>query len=242
MKKFFYQQVFNLTSFFKPITRVRLAIKLIDNHLKSIDSVAGYKLRRHLLDKYTKSYPRLYSHEATRIYGFYDLFKELKNVPGDLVECGVGRGRFFTIFAFANQYHKLNKALYGFDSFSGFPISSAQDYGTRVKKEEKITGWDDVAPEMIYHVLENDIDAEGSKSLLERDNVKNIKLVPGFFDQTLKDNLPDQIAFLHLDADLYQSTVDILVHCLPRMSAGSIMVFDELHEKRKVARSAAGSG
>lgn len=233
MKKLFYRTLLKIIKRFKPQTQLRLGMRLLDDHIRANDPLEAYKLRRHLLDKYTKSYPTLYSHEATRIYGFFDLFKDLKSVPGDLVECGVGRGRFLTIFAFANQFFQMNRDLYGFDSFQGFPVASKQDFGTRVKKEEKITGWDDVTPELIYHILGHDLDAEGSKSTLDEQGVKRVKLIPGYFNETLERNLPERIAFLHLDADLYQSTVDVLQACLPRMSHGGVLVFDELHEEEK---------
>ncbi|MBL7860723.1 MAG: class I SAM-dependent methyltransferase [Cyclobacteriaceae bacterium] len=173
----------------------------------------------------------LYSHEVIRIHGFVSLLASLDKVQGDIVECGVGRGRFLTVFVYANTFYKLNKKVYGFDSFEGFPVASPEDFGTRVVKTEKISGWDDVTPEMIQYVVQSDQDGEGSRSI--GNSVKDVILVKGFFNQTLSYNLPDKIAFLHLDADLYESTRDALTHCLPRMVKGSIIVFDELHEKEK---------
>ena len=232
MKAFFYRQFLNLSKVFSPEIRLNLGLRLITEYLKDHSSVKGYEVRRRILDRFLKSYPVLYSHEAARVYGFFELLKGLKQVPGDLVECGVGRGRFLTIFAFANDFFELDKTVYGFDSFSGFPIASEEDFGTRVKHKEKISGWDDVEMEMIHHVLNHDVDAEGSKSLTQG-NSDSVKLIKGYFCDTLGDNLPAKIAFLHLDADLYQSTVDVLNACIPKMASGSVIVFDELHETEK---------
>jgi len=60
----------------------------------------------------------------------------------------------------------------------------------------------------------------------------NIKLYKGWFNETLPAFLeqhPDQIAFLHLDADLYSSTAYVLEQLENRLVTGSFVVFDELH-------------
>ena len=233
MKKFIYSQLLKVIKKLKPKTQLSLAQRLISDQLAVVNSVEGYKIRRHLLDKYLKSYPTLYSHEAARIHGFFDLLESIKQVPGDLVECGVGRGRFLSIFCYANSLFQLNRKVYGFDSFTGFPVASEKDLGSRVQKLEKISGWDDFGPELIRYVISNDLDCEGSSSLLDEQSIESVRLIPGFFKDTLDKHLPDQIAFLHLDADLYESTIDILENSLPRMSKGGVMVLDELHETEK---------
>ena len=60
----------------------------------------------------------------------------------------------------------------------------------------------------------------------------NIKLHKGLFNETLPGFLaehPEQIAFLHLDADLYSSTAYVLEQLEHRLVPGSFVVFDELH-------------
>lgn len=214
------------------ITQENLALRILERNLHAKNSVEGYKLRKRLQTRFLKSYPLLHSHEAQRIYGFFHLLSQLKDVEGDLVECGVGRGRFFSIFVFANQYFNLDRTIYGFDSFEGFPVANEKDIGTRVQKIEKISGWDNVQPEMVQYVIDSDADGEGSISLL-KDQKPKLKIIKGFFNDTLIGNLPNKISFLHLDADLYISTKDPLKQCLPRMNSGGIIIFDELHEEVK---------
>ncbi|QXG74589.1 class I SAM-dependent methyltransferase [Modestobacter sp. L9-4] len=61
-------------------------------------------------------------------------------------------------------------------------------------------------------------------------DVPGAELVVGLFDQTLPGFLAthdEPVAFLHLDADLYSSTVTVLTALAPRMRAGTVLLFDE---------------
>lgn len=61
-------------------------------------------------------------------------------------------------------------------------------------------------------------------------DVAGAELIVGLFNDTLADFLAkhsDPVAFLHLDADLYSSTVTVLEHVGPRLRPGSVIVFDE---------------
>lgn len=60
---------------------------------------------------------------------------------------------------------------------------------------------------------------------------ENVTLVPGFFNDTLPEWLrsADQdVAFLHIDADLYSSAKLVLDALNDRLHPGAIVVFDEL--------------
>ncbi|WIX98323.1 class I SAM-dependent methyltransferase [Amycolatopsis mongoliensis] len=60
--------------------------------------------------------------------------------------------------------------------------------------------------------------------------VDGAELVIGWFADTLGgflDDHPGEVAFLHLDADLYSSTKTVLDHVGPRLRPGSVVVFDE---------------
>ena len=56
------------------------------------------------------------------------------------------------------------------------------------------------------------------------------ELVVGWFDDTLPGFLADhqdEVAFLHLDADLYSSTRTVLQALRPRLRKGTVILFDE---------------
>jgi len=58
----------------------------------------------------------------------------------------------------------------------------------------------------------------------------NVTLVKGWFDKTLPEFLqthPGDVAFLHVDCDLYSSTKTIFDCLAPRIKPGTVIVFDE---------------
>jgi hypothetical protein len=61
-------------------------------------------------------------------------------------------------------------------------------------------------------------------------SVPGADLVVGWFDETLPPFLQEHagpVAFLHVDCDLYSSTVTTLDQVGPRLAAGSVILFDE---------------
>lgn len=116
-------------------------------------------------------------------------------VDGMALEFGVATGRTLTAIAAALP----DRAVYGFDVFSGLP-------------EDWRTG----APKGLF--------AQAAPT------VQGATIVQGLFDETLPSFVaehPGPVAFLHLDADLYSSTVTVLNHIGSRLVAGSIVLFDE---------------
>ena len=59
---------------------------------------------------------------------------------------------------------------------------------------------------------------------------KNVRLHRGYFEESLptwlRDN-PGQVAFIHLDCDLYSSTKTVLTLIAPRVTSGTVILFDE---------------
>jgi predicted O-methyltransferase YrrM len=95
---------------------------------------------------------------------------------------------------------RKHNLVFGFDSFQGLP----EDWRSNLPAGTFATG--------------------------QLPDVAGAELVVGWFNDTLADFLahhPDPVAFLHLDADLYSSTVTVLEHVGPRLEPGSVIVFDE---------------
>lgn len=145
---------------------------------------------------------------------FFDwVLEQVKNVPGDVVECGVGKSKTLQILSALLDARKSDRKLYGYDSFEGFPEPSEEDVSPRnlQKGERKIER------EKVYE-------------LFEKQNLTMPILIKGFFSNTLP-NAHHTIALLHLDVDIYQSYMDCLTYLWDQVSEGGIIIFDEYKHK-----------
>jgi hypothetical protein len=118
---------------------------------------------------------------------------------GTVLEFGVATGR--TLNQFAHWFP--NKPVHGFDGFVGLP----EDWTSRMRK-----------------------------GFFARKNLPRVKpncqLWVGWFDQTLPGfkqqvQQDDPIALLHVDCDLYSSTVTILTELSDNIVPGTVIIFDE---------------
>jgi hypothetical protein len=98
-----------------------------------------------------------------------------------------------------------DKRIFGFDSFEGLK----EDFpGTPFRKGS--FGLGGMTPKVL----------------------PNVTLVKGWFDETVPKFLlqhPEPIAYLHLDADTYETTALILDLLQRRIRTGTVIVFDEYH-------------
>lgn len=145
----------------------------------------------------------------------YDLVKDLK---GDIVECGVGYGHSFFKLCCLAYYENKGRKVYGFDSFQGFPEPSNED---RSPRNPQKGDWDVATVETIEKLL---IEAGRIDSQFV-DN--NVKLVKGFFEESLNMFGGESIAILHLDVDLYKSYKVALEYFWPMVEKGGVVLFDE---------------
>lgn len=145
------------------------------------------------------------------------LFSNIQEVEGDIVECGVGWARTFSILACLVKAEGKNRMLYGFDSFEGFPDPSPEDRSPRNPKRGE---WKVIGQENVKRIL-------SSVGLDEAFINSNIKIKKGFFEDTLKNSDVQKIAFLHLDVDLYNSYKVCLEELFPKMARGGVVLFDE---------------
>jgi hypothetical protein len=106
----------------------------------------------------------------------------------------------------ANYFAKhLNNEIWGFDSFEGLQ----EDWvGTAIPK--------------------GTLDLKGRLPKVR----SNVRLIKGWFDETLPDFLrqhPHNISLLHLDCDSYVPTRYVLNECKTRLTADTIIILDDYH-------------
>jgi len=155
-------------------------------------------------------YEKVRHHTLVDIYRCHELWtlaKQASRIEGDILEVGVWRGGTGAILAEAVR-HQSAKTVFLADTFAG--VVKAGENDTAYKGGEH----SDTSMEIVMELT----------SALSLTNTKILKRI--FPDET-QENIPGKIALLHCDVDVYSSSKDIVEWCLPRLSIGSILVFDD---------------
>lgn len=140
-------------------------------------------------------------------------------LDGLWLEFGVFTGRSIEQFS-----RKAPNNIYGFDCFEGLP-----EY------------WDENNPKGCYGlggnippgyiVGENHSMFNTSLPTNWKPWPENVKLIKGYFEDTLPlflKKFSGDVAFVHIDGDLYSSAKTVLENLKPRFKKGSIILFDEI--------------
>lgn len=155
-----------------------------------------------------------------KLLSHYEIYKKTIGIPGDIVECGIFRGKsFFQMAGFRDVVENpYSRKLIGFDIFGMFPPTNFE--------EDK-------------QILQDFIDASGGESIsidemhtaLKAKDVKNYELVKGDINQTVpqycKDHPELRISLLHIDVDVYEPCVTILENLYERVTGGGIIMLDD---------------
>jgi len=127
-------------------------------------------------------------------------------IPGDVAEFGVHRGHTAASIDRVLAQDAPDKKLYLFDSYEGMPeishhLDSAWEPGDLASPVEDV----------------QELFADSGR----------VKIVKGFFSETLSQYPDLRFSFCHVDADLYTSVKECIEYILPRLSPGGIIVFDD---------------
>lgn len=137
-------------------------------------------------------------------YGKFCLDKVV--VDGLWLEFGVATGAT-SEFIINNKNN--DKILYGFDWFKGLP-EEWKISDKNIKKKGELFG---------------------SRFNVEP-NINGLKIINGLFEETLGtffEKNTENIAYMHIDCDLYSSTKTILKHAKSAIVPGTIIMFDEFY-------------
>ncbi|GGD72519.1 class I SAM-dependent methyltransferase [Lacimicrobium alkaliphilum] len=164
----------------------------------------------------------------SRILYYADLYQKLLNVPGVICEFGVQWGATLSQLISLRGIHEpynYSRVIYGFDTFEGFSQVDdvrdgvhleAGDYSTELGYEKKL--------DKILTLQE---------SLSPLSHMRKFELIKGDAAATIQPWLERNphaiIAMAIFDMDIYKPTKAVLEAILPRLTKGSILVFDELN-------------
>ena len=136
-----------------------------------------------------------------------------KGIEGDFVELGCFKGGSAAYINNIIQRHDSDAGLWLYDSFSGLPEWTVPDHGSHQI----------VAPGQIA-ATQNDVVTTFEVTDV---SMENVEIIPGWFEDLEPDDLPSQIAFAHLDGDLYRSIRVSLELIYGRMSDGAVCLIDD---------------
>jgi hypothetical protein len=132
------------------------------------------------------------------------LRREALDGPIDYLEFGVSRGDSIRWWVENNRHPE--SSFIGFDSFEGLPEEWAGQPAGAFSTDGQVPLIDDARCHFVKGLFQESL--------------------PGWLDGR---EFPRRTV-VHLDADLYTSTLVVLTQCLPRLNAGSILIFDEFHD------------
>ena len=167
--------------------------------------------------------------ELKRYLFFADLYQQIVNVPGVIVEFGCRWGQNLAVMqslrSILEPYHH-RRMIVGFDTFEGFAGVSEQD-GTadavRLGAYSVVDGYEERLERILFL-------KESQSPLAE---VKKFRIIKGRAEEQfaayLEEHPETVVALAYFDMDLYQPTADCLKLLQGRLTQGSIVGFDELN-------------
>ncbi len=138
------------------------------------------------------------------------------DIPGDFIETGVWRGGSCILMrGILKAYGDTQRSVWVADSFQGLP-----------------------EPDIDRHPIDAPWLNNAGKLAVSQDEVRRnfalygllddqVHFLPGWFKETLPSAPFEQLALLRLDGDLYESTLDALTHCYPKLSPGGFLIVDD---------------
>jgi hypothetical protein len=163
----------------------------------------------------------------SRVIYYYELYQKILNVPGVICEFGVQWGATLALLQnLRGMYEPYNvsRKIFGFDTFEGFSALDLKDGSIPEFGDYKsLPNYEDTLEEILsIH--------EGFCPI---SHIKKYELIKGDASQTidtwLEKNPHAIVSMAIFDMDVYKPTKDVLEKIIPRLTKGSLLVFDELN-------------
>jgi len=165
-----------------------------------------------------------------RMYGLYQSVKYIveRDIPGDIVECGVWMGGSSMVAAMTlDLVGDTSRKLHLYDTFEGMTPPTEQDVNYQgvhandfLDPGDRVDGESNVWAYASLEMVRKNLDLTG----LPRDR---FHLVKGRVEDTIPGSMPAAISLLRLDTDWYESTAHELKHMFPVLSPGGALIIDD---------------
>ncbi len=157
-----------------------------------------------------------------RGYAVYQAVRYIaeRNIPGDIVECGVWKGGGCMLMAHTlAQAGISDRKIWLYDTFEGMTEPGPEDRiasSGQAVSERWHQGWWAVGTSDVR----NNMESTGYPPEM-------IELVRGDVCKTLNERVPGEIALLRLDTDWYESTKAELEILYPKLSVKGVLIIDD---------------
>lgn len=145
------------------------------------------------------------------------LLESTLHLPGDIIECGVYRGKSLRWISRVAADMAPEKTVFACDSFGGFPEEGVGrvDLGplrflSRVRKKFRMCDDTPARLERFFQMF----------------GVRG-EIVQGYFSDTLPRFSDTPFCFIHLDCDIYSSYKECLHLLYENLTPGGVVVFDD---------------
>lgn len=173
----------------------------------------------------------LYARRVTlkRFLAHYEIFRQVVDLPGDIVELGVYRGTTFLQWANFLEVRNIGdrtKRVIGFDNFYGFRKLDPEDGPEDVRAGKVPGGFD--SSELEAQLEEMIAIFDMDRFVPEK---QRVFLVKGDIELTVPQFVREhpglRISLLHFDCDMYSPTRIGLEQLWDKVVTGGVVVFDE---------------
>lgn len=183
----------------------------------------GYNVRREpATRKFFRTYEKYKDFTMVRIDQYIDNLQLVNTygakIKGDIVECGVWRGGMMAGIAEILGFE--DRKYYLFDSFEGLPPAKEIDgVAARAWQENKdgSSYFDNCSAEISY-----------ADTAMKQTGC-TYSLLKGWFSETLPVFREKSIAVLRLDADWYESTMEVLTNLYDQVVEGGLIIIDDYY-------------
>lgn len=119
-------------------------------------------------------------------------------IKGEIVETGIAKGGSVVFLAMLTARSNIKRRVWGYDAFELFGQEGAGVYDEVCATIRDRFGFGE----------------------------DDVKVIKGFFDDTLPDYPGDPIAFCHIDASQYEPIMKCITELYPYVQPGGVVVFD----------------
>lgn len=132
-------------------------------------------------------------------YLIYKIVKKVEKIEGDIAEVGVYKGGSAKLMRAAT-----GKPVHLFDTFEGLPELCEKDNPKQFQKGRYASS---------FGIVKNYLN-----------QYSEVYFYPGIFPSTAEPVKDKKFSFVHIDVDIYESTLNCLKFFYPRMSSGGVII------------------